>query len=293
MNIILSQRIDTDSDYEDIPFQLYHYPKRYYRQIKPGDVFIYYQGDRWKRENRYYFGSGVIGEIESQDNGQTYFAKIIEGQQFPNKVPIYMPDGKSFYESIGYEKIRNKPNPSWQNSIRKISLQAFNSILRAASIRIDIFSGSSSVEVQLDDISTLRQLNQRYKDLPPLQKHKKIEAHLDRGEAVTKALKKILKPVCQVCGKECFEKHNGDKYIEAHHIKEISKTSPGALCTDNIILVCPNCHREIHYGKHFSVSDEGDFIALATSAGKAKISKNTMDNLLNIIQKNNIGKYEL
>ncbi|MFC1621238.1 HNH endonuclease, partial [Candidatus Omnitrophota bacterium] len=264
MNIILSQHIDTDSDYDDIPFQLYHYPKKYRKQIKPGDIFIYYQGDRWKRENRYYFGCGVVGEIESRDDGQTYFAKILEGQPFPNKVPIYMPDGKNFYESIGHEHVRNKSNPSWQNSIRKISLQAYNTILQTALIRTDIFSDSSSIEVQLDAISILKKLNQKYRKLNPLQKHKKIEAHLDRGVAVTKALKRILKPICQVCNNECFEKRNGDKYIEAHHIKEISTTSIGSLCTDNIILVCPNCHREIHYGKYFKVSDDGDFITLIT-----------------------------
>lgn len=39
MNIILSQHIDTDSNYDDVPFQLYHYPKRYNKQIKPGDIF--------------------------------------------------------------------------------------------------------------------------------------------------------------------------------------------------------------------------------------------------------------
>jgi hypothetical protein len=45
MNIILAQRIDYESGYEDIPFQLYHFPKRYRNQIRCGDMFIYYQGD--------------------------------------------------------------------------------------------------------------------------------------------------------------------------------------------------------------------------------------------------------
>ena len=49
MKIILSQRIDTDTDYEDVPFETYHFPKRYRTQIRPGDRFIYYQGNRYKR----------------------------------------------------------------------------------------------------------------------------------------------------------------------------------------------------------------------------------------------------
>jgi hypothetical protein len=59
--IVLSQRIDTKSSYDDIPFVQYHYPSRYSNQIHTGDLFIYYQGDRFKKENRYYFGTGVIG----------------------------------------------------------------------------------------------------------------------------------------------------------------------------------------------------------------------------------------
>jgi len=60
MKIILSQRIDIESEYQDVPFSSYHFPKRYRNQIHPGDQFIYYQGDRYKKEHRYYFGCGVI-----------------------------------------------------------------------------------------------------------------------------------------------------------------------------------------------------------------------------------------
>ena len=63
MPIILSQRIDLVSDYADKPYFRYHFPKRYRNQVKTGDVFVYYQGDSKKLENRYYFGWGVIAEI--------------------------------------------------------------------------------------------------------------------------------------------------------------------------------------------------------------------------------------
>jgi len=52
--------------------------------------------------------------------------------------------------------------------------------------------------------------------------------------------------VCQVCGTPGFEKENGEKYAEAHHIRELSKTR-----IDNpneMICVCPMCHRIIHHG---------------------------------------------
>jgi hypothetical protein len=62
MKIILSQRVDTISSYEDIPFSRYHFPKRYLNQIHQGDQFIYYQGNKGVKEQRYYFGCGVVGK---------------------------------------------------------------------------------------------------------------------------------------------------------------------------------------------------------------------------------------
>ena len=35
-------------------------------------------------------------------------------------------------------------------------------------------------------------------------------------------------------------------FLEAHHIKQLAK---GGLDTiSNAVAVCPNCHRELHYG---------------------------------------------
>lgn len=108
MPIILSQRIDTKSDYDDVPFLTYHFPKRYRKQIHSGDRFIYYQGNRYKREHRYYFGCGVIGAIEPDSTGDHYYAEILEGRRFNEVVPIYIHNKDGFIESLGFEQVRDK-----------------------------------------------------------------------------------------------------------------------------------------------------------------------------------------
>jgi 5-methylcytosine-specific restriction protein A len=35
-------------------------------------------------------------------------------------------------------------------------------------------------------------------------------------------------------------------YLEVHHIKRLA--DKGSDTTTNSIAVCPNCHRELHYG---------------------------------------------
>jgi len=133
MLVVLSQKIDSKSYYSDELFRLYHYPARYRNQLNEGDVFVYYQGNRHDKSQRYYFGVGRIGEISTTD-GENYYAKLIECQRFEKIVPIYLPDG-GYIEQLGYEKVRNNINPPWQSSIRPISEQAFDFILDAAGIQ--------------------------------------------------------------------------------------------------------------------------------------------------------------
>lgn len=133
MLIILSQKIDTSSEYSDKVFTTYHYPARYKNQIHEGDTFVYYQGNRFVKEQRYYFGSGIVGKISTPD-GENYYAGLISGQKFKSKVPIYLPDGK-YVEQLGYNTIRKSPVPPWQSSVRPLSQQAFDYIISAAGIQ--------------------------------------------------------------------------------------------------------------------------------------------------------------
>ena len=84
MYVILSQRIDFDSSYADELFNSYHYPSKYKNQLHKGDIFIYYQGNRYDKSQRYYFGVGTVGEIITSD-GENYYAKLIDCQQFEKK----------------------------------------------------------------------------------------------------------------------------------------------------------------------------------------------------------------
>ena len=50
---------------------------------------------------------------------------------------------------------------------------------------------------------------------------------------------------CQICG-ITIQKKNGGFYIESAHIKEKSKAGPET--PDNILILCPNHHKEFDYG---------------------------------------------
>jgi 5-methylcytosine-specific restriction protein A len=68
-----------------------------------------------------------------------------------------------------------------------------------------------------------------------------------RDPRVREKVLRRAKGVCEFCGTEGFEKTDGNRYLETHHV--ISLASKGMDTLDNVIALCPSHHREAHYGK--------------------------------------------
>lgn len=51
---------------------------------------------------------------------------------------------------------------------------------------------------------------------------------------------------CEWCGAKGFETRAGSIYLETHHIQPLSEK--GNDTVDNVIALCPNHHREAHFG---------------------------------------------
>ena len=60
---------------------------------------------------------------------------------------------------------------------------------------------------------------------------------------------------CEFCGKKGFLMANGKRYIEAHHI--IALSSEGRDVVENVIALCPDHHRQAHYGIDAEKLEEG------------------------------------
>jgi 5-methylcytosine-specific restriction protein A len=52
---------------------------------------------------------------------------------------------------------------------------------------------------------------------------------------------------CECCRKEApFFTGDGEPFLEVHHVRQLADKGPDTV--DNSAALCPNCHREIHYG---------------------------------------------
>lgn len=75
---------------------------------------------------------------------------------------------------------------------------------------------------------------------------RKLYKAISRNRKVANLVKQKANYTCELCGKLGFKKKNGERYVEVHHIKELSNS--GLDIPSNLICVCANCHRKIHFG---------------------------------------------
>ena len=91
----------------------------------------------------------------------------------------------------------------------------------------------------------------------------RVSRTIERGQ-VGRVVKKALGFKCQLCyalGRYPlgFSKKNGEQYAEAHHVMPVAALPVGSLAASNIMVLCVNHHRQIHYGDVNVVISETTF----------------------------------
>ena len=120
---------------------------------------------------------------------------------------------------------------------------------------------------------TLAAIEEKYRHASPEVKQK-LSRTIERG-LVGAHVKRAAGFQCQLCtalGRDAagFLKRNGEFYVEAHHVMPVSAGEVGSLAASNIMVLCANHHRQMHYGQvgvsiqatTFNVTVEGATVSL-------------------------------
>lgn len=123
------------------------------------------------------------------------------------------------------------------------SLHAFEIVQRAPINPID--------RQLADDVSKVAELERQALGQSPEAKQKTSFA-IERGP-IGNVVKKATGYKCQLCEalglpSHSFKKPNGVPYVEAHHVMPVSERKIGSLAASNILTLCANHHRQMHYG---------------------------------------------
>lgn len=109
---------------------------------------------------------------------------------------------------------------------------------------------------------TEKLINLEYKENKKLNVKKTIA--YSRSVYIREFARRVSNGVCQLCDKDApFHDTHGQPFLEVHHIHYLS--SGGSDTMDNVIALCPNCHRKIHH--------------LEIEADARKISERAMSNM--------------
>lgn len=74
-----------------------------------------------------------------------------------------------------------------------------------------------------------------------------LHSYYERSTDIKDYVLRRSEGVCESCEKKApFISRTGDFYLEAHHIHRLSDR--GLDDPRHVAAICPNCHREIHYG---------------------------------------------
>ncbi|MBB4844200.1 hypothetical protein HNP55_002736 [Paucibacter oligotrophus] len=81
----------------------------------------------------------------------------------------------------------------------------------------------------------------------PSRTAKNVGSGYRRDNAVRDYVVRRAQGHCEHCGARGFEMVDGTYYLEAHHVIALSAEGPDTV--ENVIALCPEHHREAHYGK--------------------------------------------
>ncbi|HEX4000135.1 MAG TPA: hypothetical protein VHX65_16395 [Pirellulales bacterium] len=109
------------------------------------------------------------------------------------------------------------------------------------------------------DTTTGQELRRELRDLQrsgrpktpeTLQRVQRILKLYERPSAITRYVKRTRGSTCQLCESPGFVMRNGQRYCEAHHLFHLSKSPPPeCLGPEYLIILCPTCHRRMHYAR--------------------------------------------
>ena len=128
-------------------------------------------------------------------------------------------------------------------------------------------------ELELENLHELiEEFNKRFREVKP-KKKRVISERIARPGAISGYVKRLRGYTCEICGEKGFEQKNGNLYIEAHHIIELHELIPNSYCSDNIVVVCPTCHRKLHYGDVTYHNLNGDQITMEINGFTHQITR--------------------
>ena len=168
----------------------------------------------------------------------------------------------------------------FQRSSMPLKEDVFYKILKLINLdnnsHLNRYEDIIDIETLGSSISGIELLNEIYSNATIEQKEKLVKV-IERGKIATE-IKEYVEFKCQICealgqNPYSFKKKNGEYYVETQHIIPVSDYKNSKLSVDNLICLCPNHHREVHYGNVTIINNNDTYIEYDLDGIPVKINK--------------------
>ena len=188
------------------------------------------------------------------------FKYLVQGKKFTRTLNFFSMEYflDNIYKDFGRIGLANsllalRQHIDYYEGKQKSKMHKMRQLLQFYSLHTNNFQTSIQQEQILNELilsnATKEEIIADLKSYEPPKKGSSILTKIEirkRDNLIVAKLKIAKDFKCQICGKQ-IEKSDGSYYIEAAHIK--AKKEEGNEAPNNILILCPNHHKEFDYGK--------------------------------------------
>lgn len=153
-----------------------------------------------------------------------------------------------YYKSENIIEYNGDYEKDQKETLKKIINGDYDFLLKPISI-LDKIKVEKSIDEETENI---KDENEK-KNTRELGKEQTVYARASFPLEEINKIHKRAQNKCEYCECQTFEKKNGEMYFEIHHIVHYS--DGGENSAQNCVLLCPNCHRKIHFAKEEIVNE--------------------------------------
>lgn len=195
----------------------------------------------------HYTGEGQVGDMTMTKGNKA----ILEHRQNGKQIHVFEYTRKAHVrylgsaECLGYQ---NQISPDNDGNPRKAFVFQLDIDSRPASTYPLSISPNRDIQERKTEkpnkLDTLRKAALAVAPKNTTPKEKIRIAHT-RAEAIKKYILARANGICEGCEKPAPFKTSNGPYLECHHLFRLADGGPDH--PENVIALCPNCHREAHY----------------------------------------------
>ena len=200
---------------------------------------------------KYYFKSQVRKDAKAGTEEEIFKESFYENKAILEnpELPIYTfvrktPEHHFIFKGVFYyHEHHSEDNKMWFILDRTINDDA-TPIVDADYLQTEL---SQRIRESEKDSSTARQSRLVKANKKPKEITIQTKGYERNADVITEVLKRAGKN-CERCKKEApfIRRKDNTPYLEVHHKKLLSQGGDDTV--ENAIALCPNCHRELHYG---------------------------------------------